>query len=313
MKNYVAVTGAGGFIGRAVTRRLLERGSFVYAVDALTYAADPACLEQFRRDYPSQFCLVVNDVRNLGRLPDVDSVIHLAAETHVDNSLKEPQRFVDVNVGGTAHILNLIRDKAQHGMPHLVHISTDECYGSIEEGKATPESPLRPSSPYAASKAAADLLVQAWGHTFGVPYSIVRPTNVYGKSQHPEKLIPKCVRSLMLGRPIPIHGDGTQTRLWLWLEDVASAILFVLDNPHAVPPIVNVGGNAEVSVGHVAQLVRAAMGGEGSIEVGFERPGQDTRYSVCDAPLRAAGWQPQGDFFADLPEIVAQEAKSFRF
>jgi dTDP-glucose 4,6-dehydratase len=313
MPLYVAVTGCAGFIGRVVTRKLLDRGDLVYGIDSLTYAADPLAIEEFR-GY-SNFCFVGRDIRDpaLCRLPDVDSVIHLAAETHVDNSLETPRDFYDVNVLGTLHLLELVRAKAQHGMPRFIHISTDEVYGPIKEGKATPDFPLKPSSPYSASKAAADLLVQAYGTSFAVPYTIIRPTNCYGPNQYVEKLIPKAVRSLMLGRPIPVHGDGQQTRSWLSVADCADAILFVLDNAEKLPSVVNVGGNREVSVADVVRGVTQEFGAPEAASFGFTRNGQDERYAVCDKPLRDAGWYPRGEFFRDLQHIVKADRGSFRF
>lgn len=215
-------------------------------------------------------------------------------------------------------------------MPHFIHISTDEVYGPIEKdrhdydpdrapwipvGKAIITDPLNPTSPYAASKAAADLLVQAWGKTYGVPYSILRPTNCYGPGQYPEKLIPKAVRSLMLGRPIPIHGDGSQTRCWLNVEDAADAILLVLDQ--RLEGIYNVGGNTEASVTEVAANILNAFAFkeiyDKAIQNGFTRPACDLRYAVDDSQLREAGWAPKGDFWKDLPALVAHEKGRFRF
>lgn len=304
MTRYVAVTGCAGFIGKHLTRKLLERGDYVYGIDCLTYAADPQAVEQFHSSDRFQF--IGRNIRDLERWPDVDAVLHLAAETHVDNSLTESSRFVETNVNGTLHLLEMTRAKSQHGMPRFIHISTDEVYGSAgKDDSFVPDAPLQPTSPYAASKAGADLLVQSWGTTFSVPYTIVRPTNCYGLGQYPEKLIPKTVRSQMLGRPMTVHGDGSQTRQWLWVEDLADAILHVLDNPS--PPIVNVGGNTEASVREIVDFI----GGES--KDGFTRPACDQRYSVDDSYLRGAGWKPSGDFWAQLAGLVESERQRFRF
>lgn len=328
MSRYVALTGCAGFIGRVVLRKLLERGDYVYGIDALTYAADPAAVEVERARFPRHFTFVGRDIRDLGRWPDVDAVIHCAAETHVDNSLTEAVRFVETNVDGTVHLLEMTRAKAQHGMPHFIHVSTDEVYGPILNGSATEESPLRPSSPYASSKAAADLQVQAWAKTYGLPAAIVRPTNCYGEGQYPEKLIPKAVRSLVLGRPIPIHGDGSQTRCWLWTEDLADALLLILDK--RLEGTYNVGGNTEASVSEVVPRVAEAVleaavadGGDGGVradggrkwsaQTGFTRPAGDVRYAVDDSRIRLAGWVPKGDFWRDLPGLVQAERGRFRF
>lgn len=305
MSRYVAVTGAAGFLGAYVAEAFAARGDYVYAVDSLTYAAKPAVLTALAEAYAPRVHVRPVDVRTLTRLPDVDVVVHLAASTHVDNSLSEAEEFVANNVGTTAKLLELVRAKAQHGMPHFVHISTDEVYGSIASGKVSEDAPLRPSSPYAASKAAADLLVQAWAHTYSVPTTILRPTNCYGLNQYPEKLIPKAVRCAILGRAMPIHGNGVQTRCWLAASDFAAAVLHVVD--HSLRGIYNVGGNTEASVNAVAGFICP------SAEAGFERLGGDHRYAVDDTKLRATGWNPVGSFWSDLPALVEAERHAWRW
>jgi len=305
VSRYVCVTGAAGFIGTHVVEAFAKRGDYVYAVDSLTYAARPEILHALAEAYAPRVHVRAVDVRTLTRLPDVDTVVHLAASTHVDNSLTEAAEFVANNVGSTAHMLELVRAKAQHGMPHYVHISTDEVYGSITTGAAHEEHTLHPSSPYAASKAAADLLVQAWQHTYAVPTTILRPTNTYGLGQYPEKLIPKAVRCAVLGRSFPVHGNGAQTRQWLNAHDLASAILHVVDND--LRGIYNVGGNNEASVNAVASFICPAADG------GYERIGADHRYAVDDRKLRATGWTPSGNFWRDLPALVEAERHAWRW
>lgn len=310
MPKVVAVTGCAGFIGRSVTRQLLARGDYVYGVDRLTYAADPDFLTAMTAQYGLRFQGIVSDVRALGRWPDVDAVLHLAAETHVDNSLTEAAAFLATNVDGTRAVLDLTLAKRQHGMPKLLYVSTDEVYGPRLTDAATVDDPLKPSSPYAASKAAGDLLVQAYGTTYGLPYTILRPTNTYGPGQYPEKLIPKTIRNLRLGRPVPVHGDGLAERCWLHVEDCASAILFALDR--ATPPIVNIGGNTSATVREVVAFLVAQFRGEEDdltdcVEFGYERPGADARYAVDDSALRGLGWSPVGNLWSDLPGIVERE------
>lgn len=314
MSKYIMVTGAAGFIGKHVTQALLERGDRVYAVDRLDYAADPDSLAILQDRYPEHLHLRNVDVRSLQRLPDVDTVIHLAASTHVDNSLTEGEDFVANNVGTTAKLLELVRAKSQHGAPHLVHISTDEVYGSIPSGSmpATISDRLRPTSPYAASKAAADMLVQAWHETYRIPYAILRPTNTYGVGQYPEKLIPKTVRCLSMIRPVPIHGNGDQTRCWLDVHDLVQAILLVVDKN--LQGTWNIGGNTEASViAVVARIAQQLNVSTNLIRMGYERLASDERYSVNDIQLRDFGWEPIGDFWRDLPQLVEAERSRWRW
>ena len=279
---YVAVTGCLGFIGKHLTRMLLTRGDYVLGIDNETYAADLDALAAFQEF--SEFKYVKADIRTLDRLPDVDAVLHLAAETHVDNSIADPTVFAETNYLGTANLLQLLRGKRDYERPTFVHISTDEVYGSVgPERRSVDTDPLRPTSPYSASKAAADLLVQSWGHTYGVGARLVRPSNCYGPGQYPEKLIPRSVRHLCLGRKIPVHDAGTQTRQWLHVEDCASAILKVLDQGED-GQVYNVAGNTETAVKEIVrEVVHAYHHGFPPIPwteyVSFShtRPGMDTR------------------------------------
>lgn len=313
----VAVTGALGFIGSHVVEALLWRGDFVYAIDNETYAANvtlPDTPLWYNAVRAGSLKYVKADICTLDHSPDVDAIINLAAETHVDNSLTDASAFVRTNVTGVHHLLELCRGKRAYQIPTFIQISTDEVYGSVAEGRSTEADPLRPSSPYSASKAAADLLLQAYGHSFSVPHRIVRPSNCYGTRQHPEKLIPKSVRHCVLSRPIPIHEGGNASRSWLAVEDCAEAILTVLDkgkNGEAY----NVGGNTEMSVKGVASLVCEAFGVDPAIHLdfGYTRLGLDARYHVADEKLRALGWEPKGDLKRDLPELVKVERKTFRW
>lgn len=316
----VAVTGALGFIGSHVVEALLWRGDAVYAIDAETYAANLGLLDSplwHNSQRAGALKYVRADICTLSHLPDVDAIIHLAAETHVDNSLQDAERFVRTNFLGTAHLLELVRGKRAYQMPLFLHISTDEVYGSVAQGKTTEASPLCPSSPYSASKAAADHLVTAYGHSFGVPYRIARPSNCYGARQHPEKLIPKCVRHLALGRAIPIHEGGNAIRNWLAVSDCAQAILTVLDCG-TNGQVYNVGGNTEASVRGVATALIEAFHGPTPeparyLDFGYTRLGLDSRYCVDDTKLRSLGWEPQGDLWRDIPDLVKAERHTLRW
>jgi len=320
----IAVTGALGFIGSHVVEALLWRGDAVYAIDAETYAANVTLPETplwYNAVRAGALKYVKADICTLGHLPDVDAIIHLAAETHVDNSLMDAERFVRTNFLGTAHLLELVRGKRAYQIPTFIHISTDEVYGSVETGRSTEANPLHPSSPYSASKASADLLVQAYGHSFAIPWRIVRPSNCYGPRQHPEKLIPKSIRHLALGRPIPIHEGGNAARSWLDVKDCAEAILTVLDcgtNGETY----NVGGNTEASVRGVATAIIEAFHGPSPglpqylakyLDFGYSRLGLDARYCVDDSKLRSLGWESRGHLWADIPDLVKAERHTLRW
>lgn len=316
MPNCVAITGACGFIGRYVVEKLLARGDLVYAIDALTYAADPELPGFWQDMYPKgQIKFVARDINDLGFWPDVNAVINLAAETHVCNSLQDSSRFVQTNVLGVQHLLEMTRARAHNGMPTFIQISTDEVYGEVLIGSSTEAAALHPSSPYAASKAAADCLVMAWGHTYGLPYRIIRPSNCYGRWQYPEKLIPKAIRHLSLGQPIPIHGDGGAERSWLWVEDCANAILTILD--HGTDgEVYNVPGASHMTVEQIATLIIRACDkvvSHETVAYGAERPGLDRRYCVSDGKLGALGWVARGELHQDLPALVAVEWESVRW
>ena len=222
----ILVTGGAGFIGSAYVRRRLEShpGEPVRVLDKLTYAGRRENLEGLEGVE-----LVEGDIADretVARAIDgCEAVVNFAAETHVDRSIEAPGEFIGTDVFGTFVLLEAARDA---GIRHL-QISTDEVYGSIEEGSFTEESPLDPSSPYSASKAGGDLLVGAFVHTYGADALIVRASNNYGPRQYPEKLIPLCILNALAGDPLPVYGDGMQVRNWLWVDDFASAIDVVLE------------------------------------------------------------------------------------
>jgi dTDP-glucose 4,6-dehydratase len=311
MSKVICVTGGLGFIGSRVVERLLRRGDYVFLVDSATYAANIEYLREWILKY------VKSDICDLDHLPNVDAIINLAAETHVDNSIMDNAKFYRSNVEGVRNLLELCRAKRNYEIPLFVQISTDEVYGDVLEGYTDEQEPLAPSSPYAATKAAADLLVQAWGRTYGVPWRIVRPSNCYGVGQYPEKLIPKAVRCLTLDKPIPIHEGGSAVRSWLWVEDCATAILAVLDKGHN-NHIYNVPGDTNCAVLNVARDIVYAFHGDGSspldyIERGYTRMGLDKRYCVSGKPLMELGWFPVGNLSEELPKIVEAERSNFRF
>lgn len=316
MPKIVAVTGCLGFIGSHVVEALVQHGYRVYGLDAETYAANTDLLDTWR-GFSDIFKYQKADICELDHLPDVDAIINLAAETHVDNSLQDAERFVRSNYLGVCNLLELVRGKRAYQIPLFLQVSTDEVYGSVPNGRSTERDPLAPSSPYSASKAAADLLVAAYGHSFAIPTRVVRPSNCYGHRQHHEKLIPKAVRHLGLGRPIPIHEGGNAVRNWLHVQDCAQATLAVLEKG-TDGQVYNVGGNTEASVRGIATAVVEAFHGPVAepakyLEFGYTRLGLDTRYCVDDSKLRCLGWETQGDLFRDLPELVRLERQVVRW
>ena len=305
----IAVTGGLGFIGSYVVEQLLEAGHYVYLIDNETYAANVSLLDttRWRRALArGRLKYVKADIVELAHLPTVDVLVNLAAESHVDNSIQDSTVFVRTNVLGVQHLLELIRAKRLYEMPRFFQVSTDEVYGDFPEGEANESAPLCPSSPYAASKAAADLLVLAYARTYGITYSIVRPSNCYGLRQHPEKLIPKAVRCLVFDKKLPLHAGGTPRRSWLWVEDCARAIRMILEDGK-VDTIYNIGGNTDASVSDIASVVGCHT------DTRFERPGVDRRYHVNDAQLLTLGWRPQGDLWRDLPALIEAERLTFRW
>lgn len=312
MKCY-AVTGGLGFVGQYVVQQLLDRGDRVWLIDNETYAANVGLLDRWETWLANGYLRYEKaDIQTLAHLRDVEAVINLAAESHVDNSIRDSQCFMETNVLGVQHLLELIRAKRAYEMPLLLQVSTDEVLGDIPfPGTADEGAPLYPSSPYAASKAAAEHLVRAWGRTYGIPWKIIRPSNCYGLGQYPEKLIPKAIRYLTQDKPVPLHAGGRAVRSWLWVEDCARAILTVLDHGGGAGTY-HVGGQ-EQSVQAVVARIAHLLDVTNYADLRFQRDGLDMRYSVNDAQLRLLGWVPQGDLWRDLPGLVEQEKATFRW
>lgn len=247
MIKVVYVTGCFGLIGSHITRACLERGWYVKGVDALTYAANEDLLfDEFIEN--DRFSYIRDDINNLKFLYECDYIINTAAETHVGNSIANSDKFVSSNINGVHNLLELLRNYRQETtkVPTLLHFSTDEVYGDIEDGAHTENDLLKPSNPYSATKAAADQLVLAWGRTYKLPYIIVRPTNNYGVGQYVEKLIPKACKYLSLGRKIPLHNGGTPIRNWLHAADTAQAVISIIES-EVQNEIFNIAGGYEQS------------------------------------------------------------------
>ena len=300
------VCGGAGFIGSTFARqRLLEHGDEVTVYDKLTYAGreenlhDVAGLRGFRftkgaiEDAPA-LAAVLDEMRP-------EAIVNFAAETHVDRSIAEPDAFVKTHAVGTYVLLEAARERDLR----YLQVSTDEVYGSIEQGTFTEESPLRPSSPYSATKTGADLLVQSYFHTYGLPVTICRGSNNYGPYQYPEKLIPLMILNALHGDPLPVYGDGMQVRNWIHASDFAAAIGHVLAHGQ-LGEVYNAGGpDEEANIEVVRRIVELTGASESQIEHVADRPGHDRRYSLSSEKVRALGWEPMVRFEEGLADTVA--------
>ncbi|MFN2613827.1 MAG: dTDP-glucose 4,6-dehydratase [Actinomycetota bacterium] len=293
MSRRYLVTGGAGFIGSNFVRYLFENepGARVTNLDLLTYAGIRATVDELDRFDGHTF--VHGDIRDAAFVSELicdhDVVVNFAAETHVDRSITGPAVFLETNIGGTNVLLDAARTA---GIERFLHVSTDEVYGSIETGFAREDDPLRPSSPYSASKAGADLLVQAYGVTYGFNVIISRCTNNYGPYQFPEKAIPLFVTNLLAGKKIPLYGDGKNERDWLYVTDHCAAI-HLLTQRGTPGEIYNIGADAQLPNIELARAICAAFDlDDAMIEPVPDRPGHDFRYAVDSSKIRALGWAP---------------------
>jgi dTDP-glucose 4,6-dehydratase len=311
-KKVVYVTGCLGFIGYHVSRACLREGWRVIGVDSMTYAANEYLLPVLM-EYDT-FKFIRSDINDLDFLHDCDYVINTAAETHVDNSIVSSQVFLNSNINGVHHLLELIHQKSKYTMPVFLHFSTDEVYGDIVEGSHKETDLLKPSNPYSATKAAADMLICAWARTFNLPYIIVRPTNNYGVGQYVEKLIAKSCKFLSLERKIPLHENGSPRRTWLHVSDTARAIIKIIESG-VVNEIYNISGNYEDSnsnvVKKIIKLYNHSEEYDRYIDYNFTRIGQDVRYSIDDSKLKSLGWETQANFDEELITIVDYYKRNF--
>jgi len=314
----VVITGCLGLIGSYVTRQCLEKGWKVYGIDKCTYAANANLLEDFNMF--ENFTFVKEDIAELDYLPHCDYVINIAAESHVGNSIIDSHDFIHSNVVGVKNLLDLIRKKPKNveDQPIFFHFSTDEVYGDITEGEHVETDILKPSNPYSASKAAADMFILAWARTYDMKYVILRPTNNYGIGQYPEKLIPICVKLLTRGKKIRLHDAGEPVRNWLHSDDTASAVISIIESG-VTNEVFNVaGGFEQKNINTTTQIIDNYFDGNGGdvsryLDLGFKRPGQDVRYALNDDKLRRLGWKPEKVFKEELPAIVKYYKNNFKW
>ena len=317
----VLVTGGAGFIGSALVRHLVDaRGDEVCTVDTLTYAGSLANLASVAGRANHRFERI--DIRDAALMRAVvadfapDALMHLAAESHVDRSIDGPADFIQTNIVGTYTLLETVREYCalRSRECRFIHVSTDEVYGSLgSTGAFTEESPHRPNSPYAASKAASDHLARAWWKTFDLPVITTNCSNNYGPYQFAEKLIPLAILRALKGAPVPVYGDGQQVRDWLHVDDHVRALVAVLDGGRPGGTY-NIGGNCERTnlevVRTVLKAVAARSGAEESnllslIDFVADRPGHDRRYAIDASRIaRELDWRPRVDFDAGIAATV---------
>lgn len=324
----ILVTGGAGFIGSAVVRHIIEQTEdSVVNVDKLTYAGNRDSLVQIEGNERYAFCKVdICDRDNLRSVFDAhcpDAVMHLAAESHVDRSIDSPGDFIQTNLVGTYTLLEVARqywsslDGCKRDTFRFHHISTDEVYGDLDEqGLFTETTPYAPSSPYSASKAGSDHLVRAWQRTFGLPVVVTNCSNNYGPYHFPEKLIPHVILNAIHGKPIPVYGDGSQIRDWLYVDDHARALYTVL-RQGVVAETYNIGGhnekrNLEV-VTTICELLEELQPQKPEgvndyhelITFVTDRPGHDRRYAIDAAKIqRELGWTPRETFESGIRKTV---------
>lgn len=305
----ILVTGSSGFIGSAFIRRVLETTD--HSIRAFTHHTSERNLQRLTLDNNFQterkqgrVELIYGDLADtLGLCEGVDAVVHFAARTHVDQSILDPGSFVESNVVGT---FNLLEDVRRYDVKKYIQVGTDEVYGSILKGAYNEDSPLNPTNPYSASKAAGDALAISYAHTYGLNTVITRTENNYGPWQHPQKVFPTFVRKLLAGQKLPLYGDGKHVRQWLWVDDHVDALLHLLQTPTAPGSVYHIAGNQELENLELAHRIITNVSYEMKWKEGREwksyiefvpdekiRPGHDRRYALDSSKLRATGWEPK--------------------
>ena len=303
MNKKILVTGGAGFIGSEFVRQCVKKGYKIIVVDKLTYAGDLKRLKEARGKYK----FYKADICNKKKIEEIFEkekpriVTNFAAQTHVDRSIVDATPFIETNIMGTQVLLDASK---KYKVERFIHISTDEVYGEIKKGKFSEESPLRPNSPYAASKASAGLLIKSYIRTYNFPAIIVRPCNNYGPWQYPEKLIPLTVLKALRNEKIPVYGDGKNIREWLYVYDCCRAIFLVL-RKGKIGEIYNIGSEQERrNIGVVRRILRILGKRRNLIEFVKDRPGHDYRYSLDSSKMKSLGWNLGTDIDKYLEKTV---------
>lgn len=300
----ILVTGGAGFIGSAFVRLAVRRGYKIAVVDKLTYAGDLARLKEaagkyhfYRVDICQQ-----DKIARIFAKEKLDIVVNFSAETHVDRSIIDSSPFIKTNIIGTKVLMDLSR---RYEVPLFIQISTDETYGEIKRGSFSEDSSLVPNSPYAASKAAADLLIKSYVRTYKFPAIIIRPSNNYGPWQYPEKFIPLAILKILKKEKIPVYGKGRNVREWLFVDDCAEAILKVLEKGK-IGEVYNIGSNQEKQNIEVAKLLLKILNADKAL-ISFvkDRPGHDIRYRLnCRKLQEEIGFRPRTSFTEGIKYTV---------
>jgi len=282
------VTGGRGFIGSHFVESALKRGVSIVDIDKMSYASH----EALPWDNDKNYTLIKEDISELKHIPSCDVIINFAAESHVDNSIRETFPFIKSNILGVHNLLELVRGKPAYDRPLFYQVSTDEVYGDRIEGSFNEKDKLSPSNPYSASKAAAEMLVLSYSRTYGVDYIITRSANNYGPRQYEEKLIPKCLSSLLDDKQIPVHGDGSYIRDWTYVKDNVEAMLCIINSDQR-NEIFNIAAENHMSNLEVIDTILEWKSKDReSIKFVDNRWGQDLRYSINAAKIRSLGWSP---------------------
>lgn len=314
-KEVILVTGGLGFIGSHFVELLLQKGHRVINIDKITYASNLDIGEKFAREYPEQYEFIQKDINDLEELPYCDYIVHFAAESHVDNSIKDSSPFITSNILGTHRLLQLmLKPKIVNAvnawnieMPIFIYIGTDEALGDIHEGFNKEDAKNMPSNPYAASKAAAEMLVVAWARTFGIKYKLTRTTNNYGERQHPEKLIPNAVSRVLTGEKIHIHGHGGYIRNWIHVIDNCEAIYKVMKEGE-INATYHISSDEEYSNNEIAKMILKKLGKpftKEHVQYVQNRSGQDVRYALDNSKMKLLGWKPQHTFSESLDRLIS--------